>query len=478
MTARILADAEYEATTEALVQLAGLVFDDSRRATLSAIVFDRLHTAGFADVAHYLAYVRSPAGAPERQILLDAVTIQETHFFRNLPQIEALRRQVLPELVNHAASARRPLTIWSAGCSTGEEPFTLAMLALEAVATRPQVPVRILGTDVSASALAVAGQAIYSGRTISLAEPGSAERWFDPVGQGALRVKREVRDLVEFRLHNLVTEPPPFSFNEIDLLVCRNVTIYFARETTRQLVHRFHGVMREGAYLVLGHAETLWQVSDAFSLVPVGEAFAYRRESRPVPRGRTGAPGEPKAPRAEPRRFGRGRVRAPVKVIRANAATEPDGTPSAGLPAARELLAAGRYPEAATLAAAEAGRDPLSIEAYVIQGRALSNSGDHLAALDVLRKAVFLDPSAGHAHFLLASTLSRMGDRDAAALSFAAAAETLPMATPQALADLLDGRAVSDLVDLCRQLAAASRPPPHESPATSATATPAGRRRR
>jgi chemotaxis protein methyltransferase CheR len=477
MTARILSDAEYAAATDALVELAGLVFDDSRRATLSAIVFDRLHTAGFADVAHYLAYVRSTAGAAEKQVLLDAVTIQETHFFRNLPQMEALRRQILPDLVNHAASARRPLTIWSAGCSTGEEPFTLAMLALEAVASRPQVPVRILGSDVSASALAVASQAIYSGRTISLAEPGAVERWFDPVGDGALRVKREVRDLVEFRLHNLVTEPPPFSMNEIDLLVCRNVTIYFSRETTRHLVHRFHGVMREGAYLVLGHAETLWQVSDAFSLMPVGEAFAYRRESRPVPRGRTGVPGPPAAQRAESRRFGRGRLKAPVRVVRPKAAAASEAAAS-GLPAARDLLADGRYPEAAALAAAETVRDPLSVEAYVIQGRALSNTGDDLGALDMLRKAVFLDPSAGHAHFLLASTLSRLGDREAAALSFAAAAETLPMATPQALADLLDGRAVSDLVDLCRQLAAASRPSSHESPTTSDAATPAGRRRR
>jgi Flp pilus assembly protein TadD len=140
-------------------------------------------------------------------------------------------------------------------------------------------------------------------------------------------------------------------------------------------------------------------------------------------------------------------------------------------------LAEGRYPEAAELAAAEALRNPLSVEAYVVQGRALSNDGDDTGALEVLRKAVFLDPSAGHAHFLLASTLSRMGDREAAALSFAAAAETLPMATPQALADLLDGRAVSDLVDLCRQLAAASRPAPEQASTGNGSAAPAGRRR-
>ncbi|MFZ0322591.1 MAG: protein-glutamate O-methyltransferase CheR [Actinomycetes bacterium] len=480
MSVHTLTDAEYAETAGVLVQLAGLAFDDSRRAALSAILHERLQATGSSTVAQYLDFVVTPSGAAERQTLLDAVTIQETHFFRNVPQIEALRRHLLPELVNHAAATRRPLTIWSAGCSTGEEPYTLAMLAQEAVGSRP-VPVRILGTDVSASALAVASQAVYAGRTIQLAEAGAAERWFDPLDDGAFRVKREVRDLVEFRLHNLVTEPPPFAMNEIDLLVCRNVTIYFARETTRDLVHRFHGAMRDGSYLVLGHAETLWQVSDAFSLVPVSDAFAYRREARPV-----GRPARPvvrppvrAAARPEPpRRFARARLLAPVRVIKARTPLAAPSTQEGELADARAALAAGRYPEAAERAAAVAMADPMSVEAYVIQGRALSNTGDDAAALEVLRKAVFLDPSAGHAHFLLASTLSRVGEPEAAALSFAAAAETLPMATPQALADLLDGRAVSDLVDLCRQLAAATRPTSTASPAPSGSATHAGRRRR
>ena len=92
-----------------------------------------------------------------------------------------------------------------------------------------------------------------------------------------MTVSPKVRDLVDFRLHNLVAEEPPFDPGEVDLVVCRNVTIYFDRATTRRLVNTFHRVLAEGGYLLLGHSETLWQVSDDFTLVPVGDAFVYRR---------------------------------------------------------------------------------------------------------------------------------------------------------------------------------------------------------
>lgn len=465
---RVLTDAEYDATTELLERLAGLVFDRSRRAALSAILHDRVDGSGRSGVLDYLTWVASPLGSTERQLLLDAVTIQETHFFRNLPQIEALRTAVLPELLARAQASGRPLTIWSAGCSTGEEPYTLAMVLLELLDGRSGVPVRIVGTDVSAAALTVARQGVYSGRTIRLAEPGAAQRWFDELEDGSWSVRPEVRGLVEFRVHNLVAEEPAFDPNQVDLVVCRNVTIYFTRETTRELVHRFHRTMVPGGYLMLGHAETLWQVSDAFALVPVGEAFVYRKEAHSVRRGpspsRVPVEREPQPrPAAVEVPVGHHRslrsvLRAPVRLPRrpapAPALAPRRATPHEDLAEARTHLAAGRYEDAVMLAERATAGDPLLVEAYVVQGRAAANLGNDLLAVAALRKAIFLDPLAGHAHFLLATTLSRMGDLSGAASSFGAAADTLPSATPERLGELLDGRAVSDLVDLCRRLAA------------------------
>lgn len=487
MIARVLTEEEYERTTQTLVRLAGLVFDVSRRGAISAILHERLEATGHPSVDSYLAHVESSLGLEERQQLLDAVTIQETHFFRNLPQMEALRRDVLPDLLKRNRSTGRPLTIWSAGCSTGEEPYTLAMLLVQLFEETGPFPVRIVGTDVSAAALDVARAGVYSGRTIHLAEPGAVDRWFDARPDDSFSVAQPVRDLVEFRLQNLVADEPPFGPGEVDLVVCRNVTIYFGRETTRRLVDGFHRLLTPGGYLLLGHAETLWQISDSFSLLPVGEAFVYRKEVQTSP-GRT--PSVPAAARGVaprptvPRRVMRDVLRVPgLRPKRAPEPARPAAPPISSIPSpledlirAREALAAGSYAEAATLADRATATHPLLVEGYIIEGRALANQGDDDGAIAALRKAVFLDPTAAHAHFLLATTLSRVGDPAGAALSFAAAAETLPSASPETLTELLDGRAVSDLVDLCRQLAVSLQSPPKPSVGVGTVASEIGRR--
>ncbi|HUV49321.1 MAG TPA: hypothetical protein VMX11_10105, partial [Actinomycetes bacterium] len=114
MTTHVVSDTEYSMVTDALVRMAGLVFDVSRRSAISAILHERIDKTGHGSIGSYLGFVESAGGAVERQQLLDAVTIQETHFFRNLPQIEALRKDVLPELIRRTRSSGRPLTIWSA----------------------------------------------------------------------------------------------------------------------------------------------------------------------------------------------------------------------------------------------------------------------------------------------------------------------------------------------------------------------------
>jgi len=481
MTTRVLSDEEYEVVTASLVRMAGLVFDASRRGAITAILCERMDKTKHPSVASYLAFVESAPGMSERQQLLDAVTIQETHFFRNLPQVEALRRDVLPELLRRIRSSGRPLTIWSAGCSTGEEPYTIAMLLVEILQGTGAHPVRIIGTDVSAAALDVARAGVYSGRTIQLAEPGAVERWFDKRPDGSYSVAQPVRDLVEFRLQNLVIDEPPFAPGEVDLVVCRNVTIYFGRETTTRLVANFHRLLTVGGYLVLGHAETLWQISEEFSLLPVGEAFVYRKDASPPARrpARGAAPVQTAAP-SPPRRVMQNVLRVPGLRPRRHTQPEPPPTPApARLPSplddllrAREALSKGNYDEAATLAERATAAHPLLVDGYIVEGRALSNQGDDDGALVALRKAVFLDPSAAHAHFLLATTLARVGDPGGAALSFASAANTLPGASPETLSELLDGRAVSDLVDLCRQLAASLQPEPEDNPSVGAGAVP------
>ena len=455
-----LTDAEHAALAGFLAQQAGLVFDQSRRLALSAIVSERLAATGAADLGAYLAQISSPGGEGERQTLLDAVTIPETHFFRTPPQMHALERRLMPELLRRAVARGRPLTIWSAGCSTGEEPYSLAMIAAEVAATLPQAPeIRVIATDLSSQAVAAARRARYSGRSLTLVDEARLRSWFAKKKDGSYTVVPEIRDLVDVRLHNLVTEAPPFGPGEVDLVVCRNVTIYFARETMRDLVSRFHGVLSAGGYLLVGHAETLWQVTDAFTLVTLGDAFAYRKDVAVshAPKPLALPVSLPEPPRRVVRRApdvggqypdAHPRLRPP-----ADSVPDPDHANDL-LRLAREALEQTRYAEAARLASAAAHASPFEVDAYLVEGRARATVGDDEGSLVALRKAVYLAPQNGHARFLLAGALARCGEHAAAAREYRAAAQTLPESSEQDLVDLLDGCDVAELVSLCQRLAA------------------------
>ena len=444
----VLRDEEFARLQVLLARLAGLVFDDARRDSVAFCVGERMRATGTRDVPSYLLVLEDPA---ERQALLDEVTIQETHFFRNPPQIRALRRYVLPELVRHADANGRRLRVWSAGCSTGEEAYSVAMLLHELLPARAGWDVQVVATDVSARALDAARIGEYGDRSVQLVPRADRERFFAPGRDGQVAVRPEVRDLVDFRHHNLVTEPVPFAAEErVDLVLCRNVTIYFSRETTRALMARLHACLRDGGYLFLGHSETLWQVSDDFRLIPLGSgddaAFVYRRVGERLDDRRAVLPDrrtlDTGPPPAQPERRSAARRRP---------AAEPVAPAVPSTAQVRDALAAGRYDDAEAAAAALLAASPLDAAAFYLRGLARHNQGRHGDALVDLRKAVYLDPAAGLAHFLLAGTLSRLGDTGAAAREYAAAAQALGPADEGA--PELGGRSVAELAELCRRLA-------------------------
>ncbi len=414
-----LTDGEFGRLRTLLADAAGLVFDDSRREALALSVGERLRACGAGTVAAYLDRLDERA---ERAALLDEVTVQETHFFRNPPQVAALRTHVLPELRREARQRR--LRVWSAGCSTGEEPYTLAVL-LHALVP-PDWDVQVLGTDVSGRALATAATARYGPRAVQLVPQADRARAFHALPGGGYELRPEVRRLVELRHHNLVTEAPPYRDGEVDLVLCRNVTIYFGRETTRALVERFARVLRPGGYLLLGSAETLWQVTDSFEVVPLdgGQAFVYRRPdraARPVP----------------------GPATAPVREA------EPDAADTV-----RAALAAGAYAHAEAAAATALAGAGLRADLHYLRGRALVELGRDRDAVQALRGALYLAPEHGLAAFLLAGALERLGSTRAARSAYADAGRALAAAPPEPAAPELGGRPAAELARLCARLAA------------------------
>jgi chemotaxis protein methyltransferase CheR len=462
-----MSDEAFATITKLLRAAAGLSFDGSRRESIAYSIGERMRATGRADVSAYLELLTEDDSGVEQQALLDEVTIPETHFFRNPPQIRALRAHVLPELLRQGQAGKK-LRIWSAGCSTGEEAYTLAMLVRELLPEQAGWDIRIIATDISTRALDSAREARYAERSFVMTDPVDQRRFFYLDADARQYVVREeIRELVEFRHHNLVTEAPPFTPGELDIVLCRNVTIYFDRATTKNLMNRLHRCLRDGGYLFLGHAETLWQVSDDFSLVPLGDAFVYRRGADAdnrravLPDRRT--ENEPRPTRAD-RRRGPVDRRAPERLTPITPArpalpplsasdlppirTEPDP-----MIAVRAAVATGSYAEAADLAAEVTTVSPLRSEAHYLHGVALTNLGRDPEALVVLRKAVYLDPEDGFAHFLLAGALDRSGERVAAARSYRAAATTLGTRPLDSVAPELGGRSVAELAVLCRRLA-------------------------
>ena len=473
-----LSDTEFATLANLLHSAAGLSFDDSRRESLAFSIAERMRVTNTEEVETYLAQVGALNGAAELQALLDEVTIPETHFFRNPPQIRALRKYVIPELIRHAEKTKR-LRIWSAGCSTGEEAYTLAILIREMLPATTDWDVRIVATDISTRSLAAGTRGVYAERAFVMTEPGDLNRWFiaDPNG-GSWQVRDELRSIVEFQHHNLVTDEPPFVPGEADLVLCRNVTIYFDRDTTRKLMQRFYNRLRDGGYLFLGHAETLWQISDDFSLVSLGDAFVYRRldesavdaatesiehrriipERRTKSELRTAAEDRRKAD-SDRRNKKRDKVEVPklprlvTPALPIPRVIAPQFETRDPLDTVRVALSEGRYAEAADIAAEVAGATPLRADAHYLWGVALTNLGRDADALVVLRKTVYLDPEHGFAHFMLGGALDRLGEGVAAARSYRAAAGTLARTEVDRTADELGGRDAAELAALCLTLA-------------------------
>ncbi|MFO0895865.1 MAG: protein-glutamate O-methyltransferase CheR [Pirellulales bacterium] len=204
-----------------------------------------------------------------------AITTQETSFFRDAHPFEALRTRILPERQAQAAAAKRPLRLWSAATATGQEAYTLAMLVAEAGGDRSGAKAcEIVATDISAEALQAAEKAEYARRDVARGlSAAQLARFFDVCPAG-YQVRPVLRRLITFRQLNLVD---PFeSLGTFDVVLCRNVLIYFDEPTRRSVVERIRGRLAPGGWLILGAAENLYGISETFESVRVGQTLAYR----------------------------------------------------------------------------------------------------------------------------------------------------------------------------------------------------------
>ena len=250
----------------------GIHFDASRERFFSTRVREHLHARGMARGTDLLRAVRK--SNVEYEALLEKLLTQETTFFRYPAVFEAFEKRVLPELhVKKFWKNPRTLRVWSAGCSTGEEPYSIAITILDSLNLAEAWDVEILATDVGRQALKHAERGIYSGRSIASVNERQMAAHFAAV-EGGQQVKPRISKIVTFVQMNLAS---PVYVGKMDLIFCMNVLIYFSEERRRSLVQRFYDALEPGGYLFLGHSESISKMPVKFQAIVLGDCILYRK---------------------------------------------------------------------------------------------------------------------------------------------------------------------------------------------------------
>lgn len=258
----------------------GIYFDDGSKFLLERRLLRRLEQhrlKSFEEYYHYLRYDRKKD--EELVILVDNLTTNETYFFREVPQLRAFSEEILPEL-RHSLADRRILRIWSAGCSTGEEPYTIAMLLLESGDWWRDWQVEIVGSDINQRVLHTARRGVYKKSAHRASSPEMIAKYFVEEEKGDYRIIDKVKKLVSFSYLNLLDPYKASLLSTMDVIFCRNVIIYFDKEAKKKVIESFHHKLREGGYLLLGHSESLINISNAFALRTLKNDMVYQKPVR------------------------------------------------------------------------------------------------------------------------------------------------------------------------------------------------------
>lgn len=227
------------------------------------------------ELVRRLSSERNVEASPLWKELAPQITVHETYFFRDQGQLTFFRDQVLPLLIQERGADYR-LRILSAGCSTGEEAYTLAMLLDGSPVMLPHWQVEIVGVDIDPAAIAVARKGVYSGFSLRATNPEQLERYFRPQGDG-YQVRGHLRKLVRFESGNLFDLPNIVGLHRFDALFCRNVLIYFDRKSQERIVPVFEQVLRPGGSVIIGHSESFMGMDGGLEVVASREGIYYRK---------------------------------------------------------------------------------------------------------------------------------------------------------------------------------------------------------
>lgn len=257
----------------------GVYFDDSSRYLIERRLTRRVLTHNldnFRDYYRFLLYDKQKD--EELSAVMDILTVNETYFFREEGQLKALSEEIFKEL-NAAKRTTRRIRIWSAGCSSGEEPYTIAMLILEHGDLFEGWDIEVLGSDINQRVLQSARKGVYRKNSLRAIDDYYVKRYFTE-NDGLFRINDNVRKLVNFSYLNLLDPFKTKFVGTMDVVLCRNVLIYFHTDARKRVIENFYERLTDGGYLLLGHAESLMNISTAFTLKHLKNDMVYQRPKK------------------------------------------------------------------------------------------------------------------------------------------------------------------------------------------------------
>ncbi len=273
-----LSEEEFRLLRDFIHEQFGLFFDESHRVSLRSRLTPRLALLGLASFEDYYHYLRfAPERAEEQQRMVSHLTNNETYFFREQAQLNVFATHVLKEIKERKSRAgARRLNLLSVGCSTGEEPLTLAMILFDSGQFFWGWDLQVTGLDVDGPALEKARRGLYHQNSLRAVTPPQLERHFTREEDG-VRVRDPIRRAVAFRSGNLLEASSYQGLPPLDALFCRNVLIYFSDASVQRAVGLFYGLLAPGGYLFLGHAESLARVTSSFVPIRFQGTIVYQR---------------------------------------------------------------------------------------------------------------------------------------------------------------------------------------------------------
>jgi chemotaxis protein methyltransferase CheR len=269
-----ITDDEFELLQDFIVEETGILLNPRKRELVQNRLRPLLRERQLKTYGEYYEWLVRHQSMDEVHELIQSITTNKTEFFRNRFQIDYFRKSVIPHLVQMLENGQRAsIRIWSAGCSSGEEPYSLAICCLEEAPPRYQRQFQLFASDIDRTILDRAKVGIYAASRLDKVAPAQAEKYFRQTGD-EFRAAATVRGMVEFHEANLVDQET-WPTGEFDVLFCRNVLIYMRQDIKRAIINKFHQVLKPGGYLFLGHSETLHGVEAPFEYI---EPSIYRKE--------------------------------------------------------------------------------------------------------------------------------------------------------------------------------------------------------